>query len=94
MATRKNKKKLTEGNRVGRNLETKTGLGSGVPPVETSYTPIDVGFDLRRHPDMSIELPAGERLRVSYGDEGRKVEGTRVEVARVLRKAGYRVVAN
>jgi hypothetical protein len=60
--------------------------------VETySFTPIDVGFDLRVHPDMAIELPAGERLKVHFGNDGEIIEGTRAEVARALRKAGYRV---
>jgi hypothetical protein len=42
---------------------------------------------------MAIELPAGDRLRVQYGDDGETFEGTRAEVARTLRKAGYRVEA-
>jgi hypothetical protein len=66
--------------------------------LEYSYTPLDVGFDLRRHPELAIKLPAGGQLRVRYmtgdGSESeRVVEGSRLEVARVLRSAGYRVDA-
>lgn len=60
---------------------------------EFSYTPIDCGFDLRAHPDMAIELPPGEHLRVRYmaGVDERIVEGTRDHVASTLASAGYMV---
>ncbi len=73
--------------------------GKPSTPVEYSYTPLDVGFDLRRHPEMRITLPHGERLRVRYmaggGEAAREktVEGSRREVVRVLRNYGYRVEA-
>lgn len=62
-------------------------------PEEYSYTPLDCGFDLRVHPDMAIQLPAGDKLRVRYLDDiaERVVEGTRANVAATLTKAGYRV---
>lgn len=60
---------------------------------EYSYTPIDVGFDLRLHPEIAIELPAGDTLRVRFcdGDEERTLEAPRSEVASALSKAGYTV---
>jgi hypothetical protein len=69
------------------------GWCNGAAVDTYSFKAIDVGFDLRVHPDMAIELPAGERLRVQYGDDGETFEGTRAEVALALRKAGYRVEA-
>lgn len=67
-------------------------VSSDVP--EYSYTPLDVGFDLRAHPDMVIDLPVGDRLRVRYvaGEDERTIEGARAEVASALTAAGYRVV--
>lgn len=60
-----------------------------------SYTAIETGFDLRQHPDMTIVLPA-DITRAQYDgadDEEREIEGTPVEIAAVLRAAGYRVQA-
>ena len=60
---------------------------------DADYTPITVGFDLRRHPDMAVQLPEGDTLRVRFmaGTVEQEVEGTRADVARRLRAAGYRV---
>ena len=60
---------------------------------DASYTPIDVGFDLRLHPDTAVSLPAGSHIRVRYmdGKREREVAGGQSEVARTLRKAGYAV---
>jgi hypothetical protein len=62
-------------------------------PVECSYLPIDTGFDLRIHPEMSIELPAGSMLKVRYMDDEdeRAFEGDRAAVIEKLTRAGYRV---
>ena len=63
---------------------------------DASYTPIDVGFDLRQHPDIALQLPAGENLRVRYCKDTEELEvvGSPDTVARVLRAAGYSVVYN
>lgn len=60
---------------------------------DASYTPIDVGFDLRLHPDTALVLPQGTHIRVRYmeGSKEREVEGGQQTVAEALRKAGYRV---
>ena len=67
--------------------------GSDEPSEEYSYTPLDCGFDLRRHPELSIELPQGDWMRVRYldGCDERVVDGTRAHVAETLTAAGYRV---
>lgn len=63
--------------------------------TEASYTPLDVGFDLRVHPEMGIELPAGDVLRVRYmdGDEEKVAEGDRDHVASTLASAGYPITS-
>ena len=63
--------------------------------IDASYTPIDVGWDLRLHPDTQIALPSGTHICVRYmdGDQERVAEGGPSEVASVMRKAGYRVRA-
>lgn len=60
---------------------------------DADYTPITVGFDLRRHPDMAVQLPAGKWIVVRYseGQDVRETAGTPAKVATVLRAAGYRV---
>ncbi len=62
------------------------------PPV--SLLPLDVGFDLRVHDDMPVNLPEGVQ-RVAYLDEDGKeaiASGSRDEIARQLMQAGYKVV--
>ena len=62
------------------------------PPV--SLLPLDVGFDLRVHDDMPVNLPEGVQ-RVAYLDNDDKeaiASGSREEIARQLRQAGYKVV--
>lgn len=61
--------------------------------VEVSYLPIDCGFDLRFHPEMGIELPAGTYFRVKYMHvkQERVVEGDRAFVVNTLRDEGYLV---
>jgi hypothetical protein len=57
-----------------------------------SLTPLDVGFDLRTH-GMPIDL--SNRIGpVKYvdGDVIKEVDGTRVEIARTLAKAGYSII--
>lgn len=56
-----------------------------------SYTPLDVGFDLRKH-DMTIDL-AIDAQAVQYDDAGttRIVRGSRQEIVAALEAAGYRV---
>lgn len=61
--------------------------------IDSDYTPINIGFDLRIHDDIALELPQGDHLRIRYADgqENRVVEGTPEEVTKVLRKAGYHI---
>ena len=61
--------------------------------LDASYTPIDVGWDLRLHPDTALVLPQGTHIRVRYmdGTKEREVEGGQQVVGEALRKAGYRV---
>lgn len=60
--------------------------------ADYSYLPIDVGFDLRRHPHLLIELPADART-VAYDLLGKTtlVTGTREEIVTAMEKAGYRI---
>lgn len=57
-----------------------------------SYHPLDVGFDLRRHSDMLINLPEDAHA-VAYecGGERRVVSGPRERIVRALTAAGYAV---
>lgn len=58
-----------------------------------SYLPIDVGFDLRLHKDICVELPNEERLCVTFLQGGRAqcATGTRQEVRERMIAAGYNV---
>ena len=61
--------------------------------ARTSLLSLDVGFDLRLH-DMPVNLPEGVD-EVAYLDEAGKeaiAAGSREEIARQLRQAGYKVV--
>lgn len=64
-------------------------------PTSISLLPIDVGFDLKVHPDMDTALPPGP-LSVRYLDEHgeeRTVIGDAATVSRELTRAGYRVAS-
>lgn len=62
-------------------------------PTELSYTPIDVGFDLRVHKEIAVDLPAAAKILVKYmdGETERTFEGTPSQVADELDRCGYRV---
>jgi hypothetical protein len=60
----------------------------------TSYLPIDVGFDLRLHEDMSCTLPDGDPVSVTYLDRADNpvtLRGTRDSVRMAMEAVGYRV---
>ena len=61
--------------------------------IDASYTPIDVGFDLRVHPDIAIELPPKLYLCIRYmdGEEEKTTTGERRSVIATLRDSGYKV---
>jgi len=58
--------------------------------LSASYAPIDVGFDVRAC-GTKIALPAGDRLRVRFEENGEvfEVVGTRDQVTNRLVRAGY-----
>jgi len=69
--------------------------------LDLDLDPISVGFDLRAQ-RMVVQLPDGDTLTVRYqtARDGRRepqqrelrvLQGTRTEVAAVLRRHGYRV---
>lgn len=54
-------------------------------------TPLDVGFDLRRH-GMAVSLPAEfASVGIELGGETYLVEGTREEMIRAIKRAGYTI---
>lgn len=59
----------------------------------TSLLPLDVGFDLRLH-DMPVNLPEGVDEVVYLDEDGKEAiaSGSREEITRQLRQAGYKVV--
>lgn len=58
-----------------------------------SYLPVDVGFDLRLHKEISIDLPRDAHLTVACmrGAEQYIISGPREKVADAMRRAGYQV---
>jgi hypothetical protein len=58
-----------------------------------SYTSIDVGFDLRLHPEIEIEIPADATSVGCETASGEQVtiSGGRAAIAAALREHGYRV---
>lgn len=60
---------------------------------EYSFTSLDVGFDLRAHEGMQLELPA-DISTVRYLDRANHevlFSGTREAIRTALESAGYRV---
>jgi len=57
--------------------------------IDVSYTPQDVGFDLRRH-DLTITLGKARAVRYMLGNEERVVRGSAEEVLTALHAAGYK----
>ena len=57
-----------------------------------SFLPIDIGFDLRLHA-MALVLPpdANSVTFLSATKQKTTATGTRLELAKALRRAGYRV---
>lgn len=54
-------------------------------------TPLDVGFDLRRH-DMAVNLPDEfNSVGLEIKGETYLIEGTREEMIREIKKAGYKI---
>lgn len=57
-----------------------------------SWTALDVGFDLRAHPEMALEIPS-DCTSATYdcADGTREIAGTCDEIRKALQSAGYRV---
>ena len=62
--------------------------------ADVSFTPLDVGFDVRLH-DMQVEIPQDTRS-CGYEQDGETwlVEGTRDEIVAAVTAAGYSVFQN
>ena len=63
------------------------------PERSLSLRAVDVGFDLRLHPDKITHIPSGART-VHYdgpGGQSASVSGTPAAICRVLQAAGYHV---
>lgn len=62
------------------------------------YTSKALGFDLREHEYVSVELPAGDPIEVTFnrangaaGDDRVTLRTSPASAARAMREAGYRV---
>jgi len=59
--------------------------------ADLSFTPLDVGFDLRLH-DICVLLPYQFRsVAIDIDGQTIVVRGTREQMIEAMRKAGYRI---
>ena len=61
-------------------------------PADVDLTPLTIGFDLRRY-NVIVDLPLDTKS-VRYTVDGRtwRAEGNPRDLARILRKAGFRLM--